>query len=61
MYLIYIKNKTGAEVNAFCRDKLMLDHAVMLDGGHVAAINGDESFAKINTTQQFYMIQGVGV
>lgn len=60
-YLVYVKNKTGAEVNAFCRDKLMLDYAVMLDGGHVAAINGDESFAKINTTQkQFYMIQGVG-
>lgn len=59
-YLVYIKNKTGAEVNSFCKDKLMLDHAVMLDGGHVAAINGTEDFAKINLSQkQFYMIQGV--
>ena len=34
--------------------------AVMLDGGHVAAINGAESFAKINTSQaQYYLIQAV--
>lgn len=59
-YLIYCKNMTGAEVNAFCRDKLMLDYAVMLDGGHVAAINGTESFAQINRAQkQFYIVQGV--
>ena len=33
--------------------------AIMLDGGHVAAINGAESFAKINTGQiQYHMIQG---
>lgn len=59
-YLVYCKSKTGAEVNAFCRDKMMFDYAIMLDGGHVAAINGDETFARINTKQtQYYMIQGV--
>lgn len=60
MYLVYCKNMTGSQANAFCQDKLNLDHAIMLDGGHVAAINGEEVFAKINTTQvQYYMIQGV--
>lgn len=60
VYLIYCKSMTGAQVNTYCRDKLKLDMAIMLDGGHVAAINGEESFAKINTGQaQYYLIQGV--
>lgn len=60
VYLVYAKSMTGAQVNTFCRDKLRLDLAVMLDGGHVAAINGEESFARINTGQvQYYLIQGV--
>lgn len=59
VYLVYCRSMTGAEVNAFCRDKLGLRFAVMLDGGHVAAINGEESFARINTSQtQYYMLQG---
>lgn len=59
VYLCYCKNMTGAQVNAYAQ-KLGLTHAIMLDGGHVAAINGGESFAKINTGQaQYYMIQGV--
>ena len=33
--------------------------AVLLDGGHVAAINGSEEYAKINLKQkQYYAIQG---
>lgn len=60
VYLIYAKSMTGAEVNTLCTDKLQLEHAIMLDGGHVAAINGEEHFAKINVAQvQYYMIQGV--
>lgn len=60
VHLVYCRNMTGAEVNAFCRDKLKLELAVMLDGGHVAAINGAESFARINTSQaQFSLIQAV--
>lgn len=60
VHLVYCRNMTGAEVNAFCRDKLKLELAVMLDGGHVAAINGGESFARINTSQaQYNMIQAV--
>ena len=59
VYLIYCAGMTGREVDEHCR-KLGLELAVMLDGGHVAAINGAESFAKINTGQiQYYMIQGV--
>lgn len=57
-YMVYCANKTAAEVNKFAR-QLGLQIAVMLDGGHVAAINGGESFAKINTSQaQYYCIQG---
>ena len=61
VYLIYCKSMTGKQVDTFCKDKLKLEMAVMLDGGHVAAINGAESFAKINTSQiQYSMIQAVG-
>ena len=60
VHLIYCRNMTGGEVNAFCRDKLKLELAVMLDGGHVAAIYGAESFARINTGQvQYSLIQGI--
>ena len=57
-YLVYCKTMTAYQVNAFAK-KLGLEMAIMLDGGHVAAINGAETFAKINTNQkQYYMIQG---
>lgn len=57
-YLVYCKSMTGAGVNTFAK-KLGLTYAIMLDGGHVAGINGSESFAKINTSQpQYYMVQG---
>lgn len=58
VYLCYCKNMTAAQVNAYAK-KLGLDLAIMLDGGHVAAINGEESFAKINTSQrQYYIVKG---
>jgi hypothetical protein len=57
-YMVYCKSMTGAQVNAFAK-KLGLEMAVMLDGGHVAAINGGEEYAKINLKQkQYYAIQG---
>ena len=60
-YLVYCKNMSSASVNALAK-KLGLEMAIMLDGGHLAAINGAETFAKINTsTKQFYAIQGVNV
>lgn len=59
-YLLYCKSMTGAQVNTFVKNKLKLEMAIMLDGGHVAAINGEESFARINTGQvQYYLIQGI--
>lgn len=59
IYLVYCADMTAAEVNAFAR-RLGLRVAIMLDGGHVAGINGAEPFAKINTkTPQYYGIQGV--
>ena len=56
LYGVYCKAMTAQQVNAFCRDKLKLEYAVMLDGGHVAAING--ACSKINTqTRQFYAVR----
>ena len=56
LYGVYCKNMTAQQINALCRDKLKLTSAVMLDGGHVAAING--ACNKINTqTRQFYAVR----
>jgi hypothetical protein len=58
-YLGYCPSMTAKEVNSLART-LGLDAAIMLDGGHVAAINGGESWAKINTAQvQYYAIQAI--
>lgn len=60
-YLVFVKNMTGGQVNNFCKDKLKLDMAVMLDGGtDIPAINGAELFAKINLNRiQGYAIQAI--
>ncbi len=60
MYLVYCANMSGAQVNELAK-KFKFNVAIMMDGGHVAGINGEEDFAKINTksTYQYYMIQGV--
>lgn len=56
LYGVYCRSMTAQQVNALCRDKLKLEYAVMLDGGHVAAING--ACSKINTqTRQFYAVR----
>lgn len=56
LYGVYCRSMTAQQVNAFCRDKLKLEYAVMLDGGHVAAIHG--ACSKINTqTRQFYAVR----
>ena len=56
LYGVYCRSMTAQQVNAFVRDKLKLEYAVMLDGGHVAAIHG--ACSKINTqTRQFYAVR----
>ena len=40
VYGFYLPNMTGAEVNAYMKERDM-DFAVMMDGGHVAAVNSD--------------------
>ena len=56
LYGVYCRSMTAQQVNALCRDKLKLEYAVMLDGGHVAAING--ACNKINTNQrQYYAVR----
>lgn len=56
LYGVYCRSMTAAQVNTFCRDKLKLEKAVMLDGGHVAAIRG--AVSRINVGQkQFYAVR----
>ena len=57
-YGIYFGGVTGEAINAICRDKFKFEYALLLDGGGLAAINGDETFAKINVNaKQGYAIQ----
>ena len=57
IYLGYCADMTGAQVNAHVR-RLGMEHAIMLDGGHVAAINGAD--VRRNAGQrQFYIIQAI--
>lgn len=59
VYLVYCPGMTGQEADRL-RAKLGLEMAILLDGGHVAAMNGAESFARKNVGQiQHYLIQGV--
>ena len=56
LYGVYCKNMTAQQVNAFVRGKLKLEYAVMLDGGHVAAIHA--AVSRINTNQrQYYAVR----
>lgn len=56
LYGVYCRSMTAAQVNAFARDKLKLEMAIMLDGGHIAAIHS--ACNKINTTQrQLYAVR----
>ena len=56
LYGVYCRSMTAQQVNAFVRDKLKLEYAVMLDGGHVAAIHA--ACSKINTNQrQYYAVR----
>ncbi len=56
LYGVYCKNMTAQQVNALCRNKLKLEYAIMLDGGHVAAIHA--AVSRINTNQrQYYAVR----
>lgn len=56
LYGVYCRSMTAAQVNDFCKGKLKLEKAVMLDGGHVAAIRG--AVSRINVGQkQFYAVR----
>ena len=56
MYGLYCPNMTASQINTLCKSKMMFDFAIMLDGGHVAAINAHNN--KINTSlKQLYAIK----
>jgi hypothetical protein len=57
MYLVFCKNMTAEEVNKLMV-KFNFEYALLLDGGGLAAMNGEEGFAKIKTNiKQGYAIQ----
>lgn len=58
LYGVYYAKMSGAQINSHVVEKMKFDFALLLDGGHLAAINGDEKFAKINVNEkQGYAIQ----
>ena len=50
VYGFYLNNMTGAEVNAYMK-KQGMDFAIMLDGGHIAAVNCSQKQKNINQKQ----------
>lgn len=60
VYGFYLANMTGAEVNAYVK-KQGMEMAIMLDGGHIAAVNCDEYSANAGQKQhnivQFVMTE----
>jgi len=56
LYGVYCKAMTAQQVNSFAKDKLKFEMAIMLDGGHIAAINA--ACNKINAKQrQLYAVR----
>ena len=56
MFGVYCKNMSASQINTFVKTKLKLEFAIMLDGGHIAAINA--AVNKINVNQkQLYAIK----
>lgn len=53
VYGFYLSNMTGAEVNSYMK-KQDMDFAIMLDGGHIAAVNCTQ--AQKNTSQKQHNI-----
>lgn len=60
VYGFYLANMTGAEVNAYLKEQGM-EFGIMLDGGHIAAVNCDEYSANASQKQhnivQFVMTE----
>lgn len=60
IYLVYVANMNGGQIQDLITNKMQFEMALLLDGGHIAAINGTESFAEKNMNQyQGYIIQGI--
>lgn len=57
-YGVYFANLTGNQINSIVKNKFQFEFALLLDGGGLAAINGAESFARINVgAKQGYAVQ----
>lgn len=58
LYSVYVPNMTAAQINSLCKSKMCFEYAIMLDGGHLAAINAVDD--KRNVAQsQLYVIQSL--
>lgn len=56
LYGVYFKSVTAQQINVLCKGKFGFEMAIMLDGGHIAAINGEVN--KINVNQrQLYAVR----
>lgn len=57
-YGIYFPSMTASAINEVVKNKFQFEYALLLDGGGLAAMNGTENFAKINTSVgQGYAVQ----
>lgn len=60
-YGVYFPRLNAQAINIICRDRFQFEFALLLDGGGLAAMNGPETFTKINNgIQQGYAIQFIG-
>lgn len=58
VYGVYYRNMTAGEINEHCKNKMKFEYAILLDGGGLAAMNGTEKFAQINTNSKMgYAVQ----
>lgn len=52
-YGLYCANMNASEINQFCYQNMKFDMAILLDGGHIAAINTDDIDININQKQGY--------
>lgn len=56
LYGVYFKNVTAQQINVMCKGKFGFEMAILLDGGHIAAINA--ACNQINVSQrQLYAVK----
>lgn len=52
-YGVYFSSKTASEINEMCKNNFKFEDAILLDGGHIAAFNGEEVNINLNQKQGY--------